>query len=143
MQKSNKPPAAQTSKDQLIADILLLQKNITKFDSQIAEGVEQRKALQTEFRQATGKLWVQEQRKNKYNRVPAELAAVKPDPQQHVESMREAYAQNSHLLMEKTLARVKESNRADKLAKQVQACEVRLSQMNNNNASAMEQEESM
>ena len=100
--------------------------------------------MQTEFRQATGKLWVQEQRKNKYNRVPAELAAVKPDPQQHVESMREAYAQNSRLLMEKTLARVKESNRADKLAKQVQACEVRLCQMNNNsNASAMEQEESM
>ena len=81
MQKSNKPTAGPTSKDQLIADILLLQKNITKFEGQIAEGVAQRKDLQTEYRQATGKLWVQEQRKNKYTRVPEELAAVKSDPQ--------------------------------------------------------------
>ncbi len=74
-----------------------------------------------EYIDATGKRFVRNERR--YNKLPEELKQdVKPDKTDLQLSMREAYLQDSKLLLDKVILRVEESPSAAKFEKQLQLC---------------------
>ena len=87
MEKSNKP--AKKGKDQLIADILLLQRNLEKFDGEIDVAKQQRDKLQQQFKEMTGTAY----NRNEKRSVPTELQIPvgTKDPEGLMEGLRQAY----------------------------------------------------
>ena len=123
---NNKPAAKQnklSQKEEMIQDILKLQKNLVKFSADLEVAKEQRSELQEEYKKITGRDFVRNEKR--YNKLPAELylGTGTKDPERHIEAMREAYVQESAKLMEQVLVRAKESQHAEKLKVKIMICE--------------------
>jgi hypothetical protein len=119
--KKGQQQSVASQKEELINSILILQTNILRFQNELETEKKVRLDLFKEFEEATGKRFVKNERR--YNKLPEELKQeVKPDPGDLHASLREAYAQDSKILMEKTILKVEESKNAAKLEKHLQIC---------------------
>lgn len=97
--------SAASQKEELINNILILQKNILRFQDQLETEKQTRIELFKQYTDETGQKWNKNERR--YNKLPNELKEEQKD-NLHT-SMREAYAQDSKVLMEKVILRVEES----------------------------------
>ena len=111
----------QNQKEELINNILILQRNILRFQTELEESKKTRLEYFKEYTEVTGKRFNAVEKR--YNKLPAELKEENTnDKNELLRSMKEACAQDSKLLVDQVILRVEESKDAQKFQKQLQAC---------------------
>ena len=89
--KKGQQQSVASQKEELINNILTLQKNILRFQGEVESDKKVRIELFKEYEEATGQRFVKNERR--YNKLPEDLKQeVKPDPGDLHASLREAYA---------------------------------------------------
>ena len=109
--KKGQQQSVANQKEELINNVLILQKNILRIQQELESDKKVRIDLKKEYTEATGLRF--NKIDNRYKKLPDDLKQeVKPDPGDLHASMREAYAQESKMLMEKVILKVEESKNA-------------------------------